>query len=62
MSAANRQDVQQIATNRSSDIDYKDFMKLYKKCAASPYFFIVDDTTLLTDNPFYFRSYYLERI
>ena len=31
--------LQQIALNHSSDIDSKDFMEIYKKCTAEPYFF-----------------------
>ena len=36
--------------NHSSDIDFKDFMKIYKKCAAEKYSFLVNDTTLSSDN------------
>ena len=31
--------LQQIVLNHSSDIDFKDFMKIYKKCTAKPYSF-----------------------
>ena len=41
----------QIALNHSSDIDFKDFMKIYKKCTAEPYSVLVNDTTLSSDNP-----------
>ena len=40
-------ELQQIATNRSADIDYKDFMKIYTKCTSEPYSFLNIDTTLL---------------
>ena len=30
MKAPNRRELQQIAFNHSSDIDFKDFMKIYK--------------------------------
>ena len=40
-------ELQQIATNRSADIDYKDFMKIYRKCTSEPYSFLNIDTTLL---------------
>ena len=43
-------EVQQIALNHSSDIDFKDFMKIYEKCTAEPYSFLVDDTTSPSDN------------
>ena len=40
----------------SSDIDFKDFMKIYKKCTAEPYSFLVNDTTLPSDDPLRFRK------
>ena len=39
-------ELQQVALNHSSDIDFKDFIKNYKKCTAEPYSFLVNDTTL----------------
>ena len=47
----NKRELQQIALNHSSDIDFKDFMKIFKKCTAEPYSFLVNDTTLPSDNP-----------
>ena len=41
MKIPNKQELQQITFNRSSDIDFKDFMNLYKKCSAKPYSFLV---------------------
>ena len=35
----NKQELQQTAFNHLSDIDFKDFMNLCKKCTAKPYFF-----------------------
>ena len=46
MKIPNKRELQQIALNHSSDIDFKDFMKIYKKCTAEPYSFLVNDTTL----------------
>ena len=46
----NKRELQQIAFNNSSDIDFKDFMNLYKKCTAKPYSFLVIDATLVSDN------------
>ena len=40
-----------MASHNSSDIDFKDFMNLYKKCTAKPYSFLVIDATLASDNP-----------
>ena len=37
-------------------------MNLYKKWSAKPYWFLVIDTTLASDNPSRFRKNLLERI
>ena len=39
MKIPNERKLQQIALNNSSDIDFKDFIKIYKKCTAEPYSF-----------------------
>ena len=46
MKIPNRRELQQIALNHSSDIDFKNLIKIYKKCTAEPYSFLVNDTTL----------------
>ena len=51
MKIANKRELQQIASNHSSDIDFKDFMKLYKDYTKETYSFLVNDTTLSSDNP-----------
>ena len=51
----NKWELQQIAFNHSSDIDFKDFMNLYKKCTAKPYSFSVINATIASDNPSFFR-------
>ena len=55
-------EIQQIAFNHSSDIGFQDFMDLYKKCTAKPFFFLVIGATLASDNPSHFRKNLLERI
>ena len=50
MKIPNKREIQQIALNHSSDIDFKDFMKIYKKCTAEPYSFLVNDATLPSDD------------
>ena len=45
MKILNKREPQQIALNHSSDIDFKDFMKIYKECTLEPYSFLVNDTT-----------------
>ena len=52
----NKRQLQQIALNHSSDIDFKDFMNIYKKCTKEPYSFLVNDTTLPSDDPLRFRK------
>ena len=52
----NKRELQQIALNHSSDIDFKDFMNIYKKCTTEPYSFLVNDTTLPSDDPLRFRK------
>ena len=52
----NKRELQQIAINHSSDIGFKDFIKVYKKCTDEPYSFLVNDTTLASDNPLRFRK------
>ena len=62
MKVPNKRELQQIVFNHSSDIEFKDFMNLYKICTAKPYYFLVIDTTLASDNPLRFRKNLLERI
>ena len=40
-----------ITLNHLSDIDFQDFLNLYKRYTAKPYIFLVIDTTLASDNP-----------
>ena len=49
MKIPNKRELQQIALNHSSDIDFNNFIKIYKKCTAKPYSFLVNDTTLPSD-------------
>ena len=58
----NKRELQQIAFNHSTDIDFKDFMNLYKKCTAKPYSFLVVGATLAPDNSSRFRKNLVEII
>ena len=51
MKIPNKRELQQIALNHSSDLKSKDFINIYKKYTAKPYSFLVNDTTLASDNP-----------
>ena len=56
MKIPNKRELQQIASNHSSDIDFKHFIKIYKKCTLEPYAFLVNDTTLPSDDPLRFTK------
>ena len=56
MKIPNKRELQQIALNHSSDINSKDFIKIYKKYTAEPCSFLVNDATLASDNPLKFRK------
>ena len=52
----NKRELQQVAINHSSDISTKDFTNIYRECTAEPYSFLVNDTTLASNNPLRFRK------
>ena len=56
MKFPNKRELQQIAFNHLSDIDFQDFMNLCKECTAKRYSFLVIDTTLTADNLLQFRK------
>ena len=56
MKIPNKQEFPQISFNHSLDIDFKDFMNLYKKCTEKPYSFLVIDTTTESGNLLRFRK------
>ena len=62
MKISNKRELQQISFNHSSDIDFKNFMNLYKKYTAKPYSFLDIDATLASDNLLRFRKNLSERI
>ena len=59
MKILNKRELQQIALNYWSDINSKDFIKIYKKCTVEPYSFLINDATLASDNPLRFRKNFL---
>ena len=61
MKIPNERELQQIALNHSSDINFKDFMKTYKKFPAESYSFLVNDTTLPSDYPLRLRKNLLKQ-
>ena len=56
MKILNERKLQQVASNYSSDTDFKDFMKLYKDYTKEPNSFLVNDATLSLDNPLRFTK------
>ena len=46
MKINNERELQNVAINHSADIDYKDFVKIYRECTKEPYSFLTIDTTL----------------
>ena len=54
MKIPNKRELPQIALNHS--FDFKDFMNIYKKCTKEQYSFLVNDTTLPSDDPLRFRK------
>ena len=45
MKINNKRELQNIAINHSADIDYKDFVKIYRECTRKPYSFSTIVTT-----------------
>ena len=48
--------LQQIVIDYSADIDYKDFLKIYRNCKNEPFSFLTINTTLSANNPIKFRN------
>ena len=62
MKIPNKQELQEIAFTHSSDIDFKDFMNVYKQCTRKPYSFLLIDATLASGNTLRVRNNILEEI
>ena len=56
MKINNKRELQNIAINHSADIDYKDFVKIYRECKKKTYSFLTIDTTLPASDPLRFRK------
>ena len=50
MKINSERELQNIAINHSADIDYSDFIKIYRECTKEPYNFLIVDTTLPASN------------
>ena len=56
MKINNRKELQNIAINHSANIDYNDFVRIYRECARKPYSLLTIDTTLPSSDPLRFRK------
>ena len=56
MKINNGKELQNIAINHSADIDYKDFVKIYRECTRKPYSFLAIDPTLPASDLLKFRK------
>ena len=56
MKINNNRELQNIAFNHSANIDYQDFMKIYRESTREPYSFLTIDTTLSSSNSLRFRK------
>ena len=52
----NKRDLQNIAINHSADIDYNDFINIYRERTKEPYNFMTIDTILPTTDRLRFRK------
>ena len=52
----NKRELQNIAINHSADIDYKDFIEIYRECTKEPYNVLTIDVTLPSTNTLRFRK------
>ena len=52
----NQRELQNIVISHPADIDYKDFMKIYRECTKKTFSFLKIDTTLPASNPLRFKK------
>ena len=56
MKINSNRELQNIAINHFVDLDYKYYMKIYRKCTKKPYSFLTIDTTLPASDPLRFMK------
>ena len=56
MKINNKRGLQNVAINHSADIDYKDFLKIYRGYTKEPHSFLTIDTALPASEPLRFRK------
>ena len=62
MNIPEKTELQETAFNHSLDINFRDFMNIYKKCTPKPYSYLLVDITYASDNRLRFRKNLSERI
>ena len=62
MKIPNKREIQQITLNYSSNVEFRNFMSLYKKCNADSSYSLVIGAILASHNHFHFRKNLLEEI
>ena len=56
MKIQSKKELKNIAPENSGDIDFKDFLKIYKDCTREPYSCMIIDTTVPSGHPMRFRK------
>ena len=56
MKRNNKIELENIATDHSADIDYEDFMKIYRECTKEPFNVLTINITLPAIGPLRFRK------
>ena len=56
MKINNKRELQNVSHNHSADIDYKDFVEIYRECPNEPLNFLTIDTTWPASDPLRFRK------
>ena len=56
MKINNKGELQNIAINHSADIDYQEFIKIYRECKKEPYNILTIDTKLPASDLLRFRK------
>ena len=58
MKIGNKKELKSIEEEKSGNLDYKDFLKMYNYCTSDPYFFMTIDTR--PNATMVFRKYFTE--
>ena len=56
MKIDSNRELQNIAINHTADIDYKDFVNIYRECTKKSYSFLITSTMLPASDPLRFRK------